>query len=278
MATDKKISVMPTVPSIALSDYFTTLRPSDPDATANKKNSPSQVSTSIQSIMLPFKFVSDWNATTNTPTLVSNTGTEGHFYRVSVAGTTTLDGISNWDINDLAWFDGSVWRRVGGIESAVFALLAGRTGGQVLNGSDTTAETLRLNNNSVDLKGILLDAAGDSVVDGSIKVDDIVRKSGGNMTIEGTTFTPTGDITLGSGTNVNEFSIDGTLAGDSDDAVPTEKAVKTYADSVISNHKVAVPATPTSAGTMGQWASGGGYNYICTATNVWIRWAIVTSW
>jgi len=37
-------------------------------------------------------------------------------------------------------------------------------------------------------------------------------------------------LTLASGTSVNEFSTDGTLAGDSDDAVPTEKAVKTYVD------------------------------------------------
>jgi hypothetical protein len=37
---------------------------------------------------------------------------------------------------------------------------------------------------------------------------------------------------LASGTSINEFSIDGTLAGNSDDAVPTEKAVKTYVDGV----------------------------------------------
>lgn len=39
-----------------------------------------------------------------------------------------------------------------------------------------------------------------------------------------------GSLSLGAGTGVNEFSIDGTLAGDSDDAVPTEKAVKTFSD------------------------------------------------
>lgn len=37
-------------------------------------------------------------------------------------------------------------------------------------------------------------------------------------------------IKLASGASVNEFSIDGTLGGNSDLAVPTEKAVKTYAD------------------------------------------------
>jgi hypothetical protein len=37
-------------------------------------------------------------------------------------------------------------------------------------------------------------------------------------------------VYLANGTGINEFSTDGTLAGDSDDAVPTEKAVKTYVD------------------------------------------------
>ena len=44
--------------------------------------------------------------------------------------------------------------------------------------------------------------------------------------------TVNGSLELSGGTSVNEFSIDGTLAGNSDNAVPTEKAVKTYADSV----------------------------------------------
>lgn len=39
-----------------------------------------------------------------------------------------------------------------------------------------------------------------------------------------------GKVTLTSGTDIDEFSIDGTLSGNSDDAVPTEKAVKTYVD------------------------------------------------
>lgn len=39
-----------------------------------------------------------------------------------------------------------------------------------------------------------------------------------------------GVIVLPNGTSINEFSIDGALAGNSDDAVPTEKAVKTYVD------------------------------------------------
>ncbi len=39
-----------------------------------------------------------------------------------------------------------------------------------------------------------------------------------------------GDLNYGTGAAVSEFSTDGTLAGNSDNVVPTEQAVKTYAD------------------------------------------------
>ena len=45
-----------------------------------------------------------WNANTNTPTLASGTGTTGHFYIVSVAGSTNLDGITDWQVGDWAIF------------------------------------------------------------------------------------------------------------------------------------------------------------------------------
>jgi hypothetical protein len=45
-----------------------------------------------------------WNANTNTPTLASGTGTTGEFYIVSVAGSTNLDGITDWKVGDWAIF------------------------------------------------------------------------------------------------------------------------------------------------------------------------------
>ena len=44
-----------------------------------------------------------------------------------------------------------------------------------------------------------------------------------------------GDLTLSAGSSVNEFSIDGTLSGNSDAAVPTEQAVKTYVDGIVND-------------------------------------------
>ena len=49
-------------------------------------------------------FQGTWNATTNTPTLSSGSGTTGHFYIVSVAGSTDLDGITDWKVGDWAVF------------------------------------------------------------------------------------------------------------------------------------------------------------------------------
>lgn len=63
-------------------------------------------------------------------------------------------------------------------------------------------------------------------------------------------FDGTGGIQFGgAGQNIVEFSIDGTLVGDSDTALPTEKAVKTYVD----NHSgTALPRGYISGITVGQ--------------------------
>lgn len=59
-----------------------------------------------------------WNASTNSPTLESATGTEGHLYRVSVAGTTALDDVSSWAEGDYLVFDGTDWLK--GLSSTRF--------------------------------------------------------------------------------------------------------------------------------------------------------------
>jgi hypothetical protein len=53
-----------------------------------------------------------WNATTNSPTLTSGTGTKGYYYVVDVAGSTNLNGITDWQIGDWAIFNGTVWQKV----------------------------------------------------------------------------------------------------------------------------------------------------------------------
>lgn len=64
-------------------------------------------------------YTGTWNATTNSPTLVSSTGTKGVYYIVATAGTTTIDGVSRWEVGDWIVFDGTKWDRVQGSPSDV---------------------------------------------------------------------------------------------------------------------------------------------------------------
>lgn len=77
-----------------------------------------------------------WNATTNSPTLTSSTGTKGYYYVVSVAGSTNLDGTTDWKIGDWAIFNGATWDKVDNTDavSSVF----GRIGAVVATSGDYT--------------------------------------------------------------------------------------------------------------------------------------------
>jgi len=57
-------------------------------------------------------FQGTWDASTNTPTLTSSVGTKGYYYIVSVAGSTNLNGITDWKIGDWAIFNGTTWDKV----------------------------------------------------------------------------------------------------------------------------------------------------------------------
>ena len=59
------------------------------------------------------EYKGQWNAETNTPTLVNGTGTKGDFYVVSVAGTHNFgSGDIQFFVNDRVIYDGSVWSRL----------------------------------------------------------------------------------------------------------------------------------------------------------------------
>jgi hypothetical protein len=82
-------------------------------------------------------FGGTWNASTNTPTFASGTGAAGVVYNVSVAGSTTLDGISQWNVGDKAVFNGitNTWNKIDGNSNEVLSV-AGRVGNVVLSITD----------------------------------------------------------------------------------------------------------------------------------------------
>jgi hypothetical protein len=78
-----------------------------------------------------------WNASTNVPTLTSGVGTNGYYYVVSVAGSTNLDGINSWAVNDWAVFNGTVWERLSGNDGVIS--VNGKSGVVTLIASDVGA-------------------------------------------------------------------------------------------------------------------------------------------
>jgi hypothetical protein len=55
-----------------------------------------------------------WDASTNSPTIVSSVGTNGNYYIVSVAGTTNINGISSWAVGDWIVFNSTTgtWQKI----------------------------------------------------------------------------------------------------------------------------------------------------------------------
>ena len=62
------------------------------------------VDAQIATIPSGLNFQGNWNASTNSPTLASGTGTPGFYYNVSVPGSTNLDGETDWQVGDWAVF------------------------------------------------------------------------------------------------------------------------------------------------------------------------------
>jgi hypothetical protein len=94
-------------------------------------------STSWASVAGGLSYQGTWNASTNTPTLASSTGTNGYYYIVSTAGSTNLNGITDWQIGDWLLFNGSVWQKID--QSELVTSVNGDTGAVTLTYTDVNA-------------------------------------------------------------------------------------------------------------------------------------------
>jgi len=83
-----------------------------------------------------FAYQGVWNASTNTPTLASGQGVVNYVYKVSVAGSTTLDGNNVWNVGDFAFFDGTTWDKLSG---GAFTTINNLPAGTALTGTEDVA-------------------------------------------------------------------------------------------------------------------------------------------
>jgi hypothetical protein len=88
------------------------------------------------SILAGLKWQGTWNAATNTPAIpAAATGNNGWFYKVSVAGTSSITGSPvAFGVGDWLISNGTVWQRVANTESVTS--VAGRTGAVTLAKAD----------------------------------------------------------------------------------------------------------------------------------------------
>lgn len=98
--------------------------------------------------------------------------------------------------------------------------------------------------------------------------DRLVLDNAGNLDLlVGNLDINSGSLILALGTNVNNFSTDGTLSGDSDNTVSTEKAVKTYVDGVVNATII----------LQGDWNANTNTPDITTTTTTGYAWRVSVS-
>jgi hypothetical protein len=109
---------------------------------------------SVTNAIGALNFKGTWNASTNTPTIVSGVGVKGDYFVVSVAGSTTIDGISNWGVGDWITYNGTVWQRVeGGADlNGVNISFTGTASGPTYETSNL-ASGLTMADNEIDADG-----------------------------------------------------------------------------------------------------------------------------
>ena len=98
---------------VTISDYVATATKGVANGVASLDGSGTvPVSQLPAAVLGALSYQGTWNASTNTPTLTSSVGTKGYYYVVNVAGSTNLNGITDWLVGDWAVFNGSVWQKV----------------------------------------------------------------------------------------------------------------------------------------------------------------------
>lgn len=75
-----------------------------------------------------------WDASTNIPAIVNSVGSKGEYYVVAVAGNTTVNNSTGWNIGDWVIFNGTVWQKID--NSELVTSVAGKTGDVTLTKTD----------------------------------------------------------------------------------------------------------------------------------------------
>ena len=194
------------------------------------------------------EYKGQWNAETNTPTLVDGTGTKGDFYIVSVGGTQDLgSGNIQFFVNDRIIYDGSVWTRLSAGDVNTVNNVLPTNGNVALTGENIPVS-------STDPTLLSAPLTTDRYADSSVTTEKIADKAVTNAKIADKVVTnakiadnavTTEKIANNAVTNAKIADKAVTNAKIADNAVTTEKIVNNavtdakIADKAVTNAKIA---------------------------------------
>jgi len=163
---------------------------------------------SITNAIGALNYKGTWDASTNTPTLVSSVGTKGDYYVVSVAGNTNLNGITLWGVGDMAIFNGSAWQKAdGGDTSLVTSLtVTSLTGYMYANNTSavTASTTIPVANVTGAVPNTVYVIAGTNLTGGGALTGNVTINSAYNGTVT--------SVTAGTGLNGGTITTTGTIS------------------------------------------------------------------
>ena len=185
---------------VTISDYVATATKGVANGVASLDGSGTVPISQLPSAVLgALSYQGTWNASTNTPTLTSSVGTKGYYYVVSVAGSTNLNGITDWVVGDWAVYNGTAWQKVDNTDAVTS--VNGYTGTVVLTQTDIsgTVPTSRTITAGTGLTG-----GGDLSANRTLAIDSTVATLTGTQTLTNKTITAP-KIDLINDTNGNEI-------------------------------------------------------------------------
>ena len=203
----------------------------------------------------------DWNASTNTPTLVNGSGVSATVYRVGVASTRDLgSGAITYGVDEIIYYNGAKWVKL--IQSQISDIV----GLQV-----DLDEAVKLTGNQTieGLKTFTSPIFSDSYVSAT----DFINISDANN--PALNFIDTGEAetaTINFNGITNEFSFNRDIN--------TVNAITSSVTIKAGNFKLSAlntaPVSATAVGNIGEIRYTADYIYVCTAANTWKRTALTT--
>jgi hypothetical protein len=173
-----------------------------------------------------------WNASTNTPTIVSSVGSKGDYYVVATAGSTNINGITDWKIGDWIIFNGTTWDKVDNTDAV--SSVNGYTGAVSLVTNDIAESTNLYFTNARAIGSTLTGyTSGSGVVAATDTILQAIQKLNGNVsglvTGVSSVFGRTGAVSATSGDyntsqvteNTNLYYTEGRVSANTDVAANT---------------------------------------------------------